>query len=106
MSSIVSLHITVPTYLEADKIARGLVEQKLVACANIIKGVKSIYRWEGKIEESDEILLILKTKSQLSEEVRKFVKSLHSDLCPCILEVPITGGYEPYLNWVISETKS
>ena len=89
---------------EARAIATGLLEKKLIACANIVKGVESLFFWEGKIDEADEVMLILKTKASLMEEIIKTVKSLHSYQVPEIIAVPIQEGNQPYLDWVNEST--
>jgi len=105
-TSFISVHITAPSRAEAEKIARALVQEKLAACVNIISGARSIYMWEGKLAEEDEVLLIAKTRTSLFESLRKFVKTLHSYECPCIVAVPIAAGHQPYLDWVQKETTS
>lgn len=100
MTSFISVHITASSIQEAEAIARALVEAQLAACANIISGVASIYRWEGKIEQSDEVLLILKTRASLFDKITHKVKDLHSYSCPCIVAMPIEQGYAPYLDWL------
>lgn len=106
MPNFISVHITAASRPEAEKIARALVEEKLAACANIVPGVRSVYRWEGKVEEADEILLIAKTRAELFEPLRKLVKALHSYECPCIVALSITVGHQPYMDWLAQETKS
>ena len=64
----------------------------------------SIFRWEGEIEESNEVVMIAKTRKTLINELVKSVKRNHSYECPCILELPIQGGNSEFLNWVESET--
>jgi periplasmic divalent cation tolerance protein len=89
---------------EAKKIARVLVEKKLAACVNIIKGVQSVFRWEGKLAEENEVLLIIKTKSKQFKNVEDEVKKLHSYDVPEIIALPIVSGSKDYLFWVDSET--
>jgi len=92
--------ITFPSLSEAKNIARSLVEKKLVACANIVDNISSIYWWEGKVEESREVLMIAKTVrakiAKLIDEVRK----LHSYEVPEIIVLPIVEGFEKYLQWI------
>ncbi len=90
---------------EAIKIARSIVEEKLAACANVLSPIRSIYRWEGKIWDEQEWLLIIKTQHAKFEEVEKRVKSLHSYTTPEIIAVPIADGSAAYLRW-ISEMSS
>lgn len=97
--------ITAPTEDEAVKIGKTLVEEKLAGCVNIIKGIRSIYSWQGKVEDEPEILIIVKTKKELFHELEKKVKSLHSYTVPEIIGIKIDRGYEGYLNWLNEVTK-
>ena len=87
---------------QATKIAKGLLEAKLIACANIIGGVHSLFWWQGKIDSSKEVLLILKTKKSLFKKIEAKVKSLHSYQTPEIIALPIVDGSKPYLDWINS----
>jgi len=100
MTEFTSVHITASSLAEAKVIARALVEARLAACANIVPSIHSMYRWEGKIEESGEVMLILKTRAALFDQLTEKVKDLHSYSCPCIVAVPIEQGYAPYLDWL------
>ena len=93
---------TVPNALSAIKISRSLVELGLVACVNIIPGLKSIYKWENKIEESDEQLLFIKTKEELFQQVKDKIIELHDYEVPEIIGTPITHAHQPYLEWILS----
>jgi len=90
---------------EALKIARALVEEKLAACANMISPLRSIYRWEGKICDEKEWLLLIKTLQSRFEDLAKRVKALHSYSVPEIIALPITEGSPAYLNWISENTK-
>ncbi|HQP09921.1 MAG TPA: divalent-cation tolerance protein CutA [Candidatus Omnitrophota bacterium] len=85
---------------EADKIAGHLVENKLVACANIIEGVRSVFWWNGKIDAADETLLILKSKRNSFKKIIKAVTALHSYEVPEIIALPIVAGNKSYLKWI------
>ena len=85
---------------EGQRIARALVEQKKAACVNIVPGVESIFRWEGKPDEARESLLVVKTKASMLPDVTRLVKELHSNEVPEIISLPITGGNEDYLEWI------
>ncbi len=89
---------------EARKIARILVEEKLVACVNIIPKVESIYRWKGNIEEDNECVLLAKTTDKNIEKTIKRINELHSYDVPDIVSFPITKGLKDYLDWVKDET--
>lgn len=97
--------ITAPNEDEAVKISKTLVEEKLAGCVNIVKNVRSIYSWQGKIEDDSEVLMIVKTKADLFEELEKRVKSIHSYTVPEIIGVKIKKGSENYLKWLDEVTK-
>ncbi|MET1160837.1 MAG: divalent-cation tolerance protein CutA [Thermoprotei archaeon] len=92
--------ITTSTTEEARKIAHKLLEEKLVACVNIVEEVESMYWWKGKIEKSSESLLIIKSRIEKLNEVIKLVKEIHSYTVPEIIAIPIIAGYREYLNWI------
>lgn len=94
------IFITAKDKKEAVKIAQGLLKTKLIACANIINGVQSLFWWQGKIDSSKEVLLVLKTKKSLFKKVCAKVKSLHSYQTPEIIALPIINGSEDYLSWI------
>jgi len=94
--------VTTKDKKEANKIAQGLLEAKLIACANIVDGIQSLFWWQGKIDSSKEVLLILKTKKNLFKKVSAKVKSLHSYQTPEIIALPIVEGSQDYLAWVNS----
>lgn len=104
MAKYVVGFVTVDKKELADKIARTLVEEKLAACVNIIPSLKSIYRWQGKIEEAQELLLIIKTKTILAKDVITIVKSIHSYSVPEIIFIDIIEGNNDYLNWLSANT--
>jgi periplasmic divalent cation tolerance protein len=82
-----------------------LVEERLAACANIVSPLRSIYRWEGKIWDEKEWLLIIKTQQSTFEDLSKRVKALHSYSVPEIIALPIVEGSPAYLNWIEENTK-
>ena len=98
------VYSTVGTPEEARTIARALVKDKLVACVNIIPTVHSIYRWQGKIEEGDECLLMIKTTERNVEKTIHTIRELHSYEVPEIIVTPPVGGLKEYLNYVEDET--
>ncbi|HXV77638.1 MAG TPA: divalent-cation tolerance protein CutA [Candidatus Polarisedimenticolaceae bacterium] len=85
---------------QARAIARGLVERRLVACANVVPGALSIYRWQGRVEEQAESLVVLKTAKRLFPELRRVIRELHSYELPEILALPIADGDPDYLDWL------
>ena|SRR3989338_5842919 len=92
--------ITTKNVSQANKIARKLLDEKLIACANILKGVQSLFWWQGKIEHSNEVLLILKTRRRCFQNIVSTVKVLHSYEVPEIIALPIVDGYDKYLKWL------
>lgn len=99
------IYVTASGVKEAKKIARKLLEEKLVACANIIPNMESIYWWEGNLEEDVESILLLKTHSELVDKVIDRVKEIHSYQTPCALEIQIKSGSSEYLDWLDKSLK-
>ena len=99
MDEIVAF-ITASNEDEAAKISRALVESRLAGCVNIIRNIRSIYSWQGKIEDEPEVLMIAKTRKPLLDALMKKVKELHSYAIPEIIALPIIGGSEDYLKWL------
>lgn len=89
---------------EAKQIIRELLEQKLIACASIFPEIESIYRWNGKIEESQEIKVILKTVITHFDRIQNYIQAHCSYEVPEILQVKISKGNSRYLSWVCKET--
>jgi periplasmic divalent cation tolerance protein len=89
---------------KADEIAGKLLEEKLVACVNLIEGIKSKYWWDGKIQTDEETLLIIKTKKELIDPLTTRIKELHPYDVPEIIALKIKGGSTEYLNWINSVT--
>lgn len=92
--------VTASSKEEANKIARGLLEEKLAACVNIVEGLESRFWWQGKIDSAKEVLLIIKTRKTLFNKLAKKVKSLHSYTVPEIIAFPIISGSKAYLDWI------
>jgi periplasmic divalent cation tolerance protein len=98
--------ITVPNEDEAVNIARTLVEGRLAACANIVKNVRSIYSWQGAIEDDAEVLMIVKTRKDLFHKLSEKVKETHSYEVPEVIALPIVHGLKDYLNWLRESTST
>ncbi|MEM2925375.1 MAG: divalent-cation tolerance protein CutA [Methanocellales archaeon] len=101
MFSIV--YITTSNFEEAKKIARILVEERLIACANIFP-ITSIFQWKG-LQEVNEVAIIAKTKADRAGEIIARVKQIHSYEVPCVISWKIEQGYEPFLKWIEAEVK-
>ncbi len=84
----------------AAAIASHLVENRLVACVNIVPAVRSIYRWQGKIEDDSECLLVMKTVRERFDELRTAVRQVHPYTVPEIIALPVVDGFDGYLTWV------
>lgn len=104
MADPVILYITVPNREEGISIGRALVDENLAACANVIDGLTSIFRWEGAVQEEGEALLIAKTESELVDAASDLVKMEHSYDCPCVVAIPIVGGNQQFIDWIAAET--
>jgi periplasmic divalent cation tolerance protein len=99
------IFITVGGGDDAAKLAKTLVEEELAACVNIIPSVRSVFRWQGKIDESNEALLIVKSIQTKLDDIVKRVKELHSYSNPEVIAFNIVGGSGDYLDWVASSVK-
>ncbi|MBX3443030.1 MAG: divalent-cation tolerance protein CutA [Planctomyces sp.] len=104
MSAAALIYCTCPSRAEALRIGQAVVEARLAACANVLDGMTSVYRWQGRIEQASEAVLILKTRSELASAATERVRSLHAYDVPAILVLPVTGGHAPFLNWIAAET--
>ena len=103
--SVNFIYMTASSKAEAQKIGKALVDSRLAACVNILDNMQSIYRWEEKIQEDSEVVLIAKTTETLVPRLIDKVKSLHSYDCPCIVSLPVLDGYPPFLEWIKSEVE-
>ena len=92
--------ITAKDALEAKTISDQLLEKKLIACANIVEGVQSVFWWQGKIDQAKETLIVLKSKPSLFKKIVKTVKAHHSYEVPEIIALPIIDGNPDYLRWI------
>jgi len=104
MTEAIVILSTVPDAEKAAEIARALVEDHLAACVNIVPGLRSIYRWEGKLADDAEVLCIIKTARDRFDQVAARIKSLHPYSVPEVIALPIIKGFEPYLDWVRKST--
>lgn len=106
MTDFCFLYVTCPDEPTAEKISLILLNQRLVACSNILPGMKSTYWWQGKIETAKEVVLILKTRKSLLRNCSEIIINNHPYSTPCILEIPITEGNPDYLRWLSAETET
>ena len=103
MKSFIQVTTTTESREQAKKIADFLVEQKLVACVQIVGPIESTYRWKGKVENAQEWLCLIKTRDDFYKEVESAIKEMHSYETPEIIVVQILKGSKEYLNWLDDE---
>ncbi len=96
--------VTAPSADKAAEIARALVEERLAACGNVVPQVRSIYRWEGAVQDEAEALLVLKTTRERFEALRARVLSLHPYQVPEVIALPVEAGHGAYLEWIAGST--
>jgi len=94
--------VTTGNRREAEKIACHLLEEKLIACANITGPVSSVFKWAGKVERAEEYIFLMKSRLDLFEELSETVKALHSYEVPEIIALPIVNGSSTYIEWLDS----
>ena len=102
--SVVTIYVTASTLDEAKNIARTIVGERLVACANILGHVSSVFHWDGAVQEETEVAMILKTRRDLVRAVTERVKEIHSYDCPCITAHDVVDGHGEFLSWILAET--
>lgn len=105
MEQFILVMTNAPNASVALALGRHLVEKRLAACVNQLPGVRSIYRWEGVIEEADEVTLLIKTTQARYAELEATINTLHPYQVPEIIMLPILGGSSAYLDWIKQETK-
>lgn len=103
-SNIIFIYTTYPDSPSAKTIVQHLLDFNLIACANLYPGVQSLYRWKNKTEETQEVVLILKTQKQLYSACQTEILKTHPYTTPCVLELPISKGAPDYCQWIIAET--
>lgn len=97
-------YMTAASAAEAKTIGRALVEDRLAACVNVIPGMVSLYRWEGELEESEEVVLIAKTRAEKFDALAERVAQIHPYDTPCAIRLDISAGLPPFLGWIAEET--
>ena len=96
--------VTAGTAENAEQIARALVEERLAACVNLIPGVRSIYRWQGKVADEAEWLLVIKSERSRFAAIEARVRALHGYEVPEVIALEIAEGSAPYLEWLLAES--
>ncbi|MFH1223678.1 MAG: divalent-cation tolerance protein CutA [Pseudomonadota bacterium] len=104
MSGYIMVLVTASSKKEAEKIAGAVLKKRLAACVNMIPGIMSLFHWKGKIENAKEVLLLIKTRTQLFGKLEKTVRKNHSYSVPEVVAVPIIKGSDKYLKWIKQET--
>jgi periplasmic divalent cation tolerance protein len=104
-TATVVVYVTVPDAEIAKKLAHSIVTSKLAACVNIVSGLESVYLWEGKINSDSELLLMIKSRQALVEELTQHVKQNHPYTECEVIAVPIVGGSASYIRWILDSTK-
>ena len=95
---------TLPNADAAAELAKTVVGEKLAACANIVPGMRSIYRWEGKVQDENEVLVLLKARRDGFARLKSRILELHPYEVPEVIAVSIDQGHDAYLNWIVRET--
>lgn len=98
------LYVTAPDIAAAEALAAAVVEPRLAACANILPGMRSIYRWQGALEQAEEVVLLVKTRDGLVQAASDALVSAHPYDEPCVLVIPVEGGAPGFLAWIAAET--
>lgn len=100
MSQRLVVLCTVGSGEDAERIARELVGRRLAACVNLVPGLVSVYRWQGRVEREPEHLLVIKTRAERFEALREAIVAMHPYQVPEVIALPIEGGHAPYLEWL------
>ena len=98
------VYMTAGSKDEAQKIGKELVAARLAACVNILDNMNAIYLWQGEIQNDAEVVMIAKTTEDRIPQLIKKVESMHSYDCPCIVSLPVLGGYQPFLDWIVDNS--
>jgi len=97
---VVVVLVTVPSAEVGESIARAVVPEGLAACVNIVPGLRSIYRWQGRLEDERELLLLIKTRADRLSPLEARIRALHPYTVPSGVALPVVAGHAPYLTWV------
>lgn len=104
MSDARTVYVTAADEEQAATLARALLERRLIACANLLPGTRSFYRWDGAVRDEGEVVMLLKTSSARVDAVVAAVEELHPYDVPCVVVWPIETGARAYLDWVVAES--
>jgi periplasmic divalent cation tolerance protein len=104
--AVLACYCTCPDLASAERLAEALVGERLAACVNVLPGLRSVYRWQGAVERTDEVLLLIKTTRDRLDALAARVRALHPNELPELLAVEAAGGLPAYLDWVVAETRA
>lgn len=104
MKAACLVYVTTASRAEADRIAAAAVDEKLAACANVLGRIESVFSWQGAVRREDETALILKTSHARLDALTARVVDLHSYDAPCVIALPILGGSQGFIDWIVAET--
>lgn len=102
--AVVLVLTTLPDAARAEELARRLLEEHLIACANLLPGVRSLFRWNGELQQEAEVLVLMKTRRRRVPELLRRVPELHPYELPEVLALPVEAGLDAYCAWVVTET--
>ena len=104
MTDALLVFTTLPSADKAAELAKALVEERLAACANLLPAIRSIYRWQGKLQDENEVLVLLKTRAEHLERLKLRILELHPYEVPEVIGIPVERGHQAYLDWIVRET--
>ncbi len=102
--TLILVYATFPSLESAESVGAKLLEQQLVACVNLLPGMVSLYRWQGRQQRDQEVVMIAKTRTSLAEVVTETIVEVHPYDVPAVVVVDLAGGSKPFLDWISSET--
>lgn len=104
MTDVRSIYVTAADLDGAQELADALLQRRLIACANLLPGMRSLYRWRGDTASDEEVAMVLKTTAAVQDEVLRTIEELHPYEVPCAVVWPVEAGIDAYLDWVREET--
>ncbi len=104
MEQVLLVMTNLPDLPAAQAMARALVGVRLAACVNILPGVQSVYRWQGTVEEANEVTLLVKSTQRLYPQLQQAIVAAHPYDLPEVIALPLADGHAPYLHWIAAET--
>jgi periplasmic divalent cation tolerance protein len=103
--SVYIAYITAENEKEAQDLAAGLLQKKLIACANILPSHRAVYQWQGEVKSEPETAMIIKTTRSAIKEIENYLVAHHSYECPCLVAWPVEAGHAPFLSWIEDQLK-